>query len=132
MAGSVVATGGQQAPGGGKLTHVKLVTARSPLKHVTVRLTSACIGSEPATSSLSTACQVALEEEENVAELKRKLEQAVGVPASDMKIRLGGYNQFVMIDTTSNIRVGSCGVTKGAQRAGADAGTRTGTLRCAL
>jgi hypothetical protein len=75
---------------------------------------------------------VALEEEENVAELKRKLEQAVGVPASDMKIRLGGYNQFVMIDTASNIRVGSCGLTKGAQRTGRTPGTRTGTPRSAL
>ena len=60
-----------------------------------------------------------MEEEDNVAELKRKLEQAVGIPAADMKIRLGGYNQFVMIDTTSNIRVGSCGLTQGAQGTGA-------------
>lgn len=60
-----------------------------------------------------------MEEEDNVAELKRKLEQAVGIPAADMKIRLGGYNQFVMIDTTSNIRVGSCGLTQGAQGPGA-------------
>jgi hypothetical protein len=40
MAGPIAAVGGPQAPGGGKPTHVKLVTARSPLKHVTVRLTS--------------------------------------------------------------------------------------------
>lgn len=46
--------------------------------------------------------------------VKRKLQAATGIPASNMKIRLGGYNQFVMIDTTSNIRVGSSGITSGA------------------
>jgi len=104
--------------GGVKPTLVKLVTARSPLKSVTVRergcgLTACHIAERMCVGPL---CQVDLEEEEDVSELKRKLAQAVPVPVCDMKIRLGGYNQFVMIDTASNIRVGSTGVTMGASR----------------
>ncbi len=58
--------------------------------------------------------QIDVDEHDSVNVVKRKLQAAVGIPASDMKIRLGGYNQFVMIDTTTNIRVGTCGLTTGA------------------
>ena len=48
--------------------------------------------------------------------VKQRLQEAIGIPASDMKLRLCGHNQMVMIDTASNIKVGSCGVTQGAAR----------------
>jgi len=49
-----------------------------------------------------------------MSEVKRKLERVTGIPAAEMKVRLGGYNQMVMLDTTTNVRVGTCGVTRGA------------------
>jgi hypothetical protein len=55
-----------------------------------------------------------MEEGDSSTAVKQRLQQATGVPASEMKIRLGGYNQMVMIDTTTNIRVGTCGMTQGA------------------
>jgi hypothetical protein len=55
-----------------------------------------------------------MEEGDSTTAIKQRLQQATGVPAAEMKLRLGGYNQMVMIDTASNIRVGSCGVTQGA------------------
>ena len=58
--------------------------------------------------------QIELEEGDSSSLVKQRLQAATGVPATDMKIRLGGYNQMVMIDTASNIRVGTSGITKGA------------------
>ena len=61
--------------------------------------------------------------------VKQRLQEAIGIPASDMKLRLCGHNQMVMIDTASNIKVGSCGVTQGAARARArGAASATGLL----
>ena len=55
-----------------------------------------------------------MEEGDSSTAIKERLQRATGVPAADIKLRLGGYNQMVMIDKASNIRVGSCGVTQGA------------------
>lgn len=57
-----------------------------------------------------------MEEGDRPSVVKQRLQKAIGVPAADMKLRLCGHNQMVMIDTVSNIKVGSCGVTQGAAR----------------
>ena len=66
-----------------------------------------------------------MEEGDSATRIKERLAAATGVPAKDMKLRMGGYNQMVMIDTASNIRVGTCGVTQGERCA------RGGARRCA-
>lgn len=45
--------------------------------------------------------------------IKQRLERELGIPAKDMKLRVSGSG-LVMIDTASNIRVGSAGTTQGA------------------
>ena len=60
--------------------------------------------------------QIDVEEGDRPTVVKQRLQEATGVPAADMKLRLCGSNQMVMIDTISNIKVGSCGVTHGAPR----------------
>ena len=64
-----------------------------------------------------------MEEGDSSTLIKQRLQAATGVPAKDIKLRMGGYNQMVMIDTASNIRVGTCGVTQG-ERCGALHGCR--------
>ena len=68
-----------------------------------------------------------MEDDDDVRILKTRLQQKLGnaIPVSDMKIRLGGYNQFVMIDTASNIRVGTSGVTVGARLGQEDSSVTT-------
>jgi len=97
-------------------THVKLVTNRCPQKSVEVRASGvyrAQVGSRYAAAS-HLPRQINLEEHDKMSEVKRKLERVTGIPAAEMKVRLGGYNQMVMLDTTTNVRVGTCGVTRGA------------------
>ena len=62
-----------------------------------------------------------MEEGDRPTVVKQRLQEAIGIPASDMKLRLCGHNQMVMIDTASNIKVGSCGVTQGTAKARARA-----------
>ena len=57
--------------------------------------------------------QVPLEATENKTVLKERLSALTGIPVADMKIRISA-NQVVMIDTQSNILVGSTGVSAGA------------------
>ena len=106
---------------GGVLTSVKLVTQRYSEQSVTVRRAArrgACPLARTAHGLTRADCaaQIDVDEGDRPSVVKQRLEKAIGVPAADMKLRLSGHNQMVMVDTASNIKVGSCGVTQGAQR----------------
>lgn len=46
--------------------------------------------------------------------IAKLVEQKTGIPAKDLTVMMGGYNQITVLDRKSNVLIGSCGISMGA------------------
>ena len=61
----------------------------------------------------SRVCNLPDEAAEPMSSIKRKLEQATGVPVEFQKVMLSSISELCMGDKRTNIKFGSCGTANG-------------------
>ena len=58
--------------------------------------------------------EIDLEPEESMLSIKKKLEEATGVPVVEQKVMLAGLDELMMGDKRTNIKFGKCGTSNTA------------------
>jgi len=58
--------------------------------------------------------EIDIEPEESMLSIKKKLEEATGVPVGEQKVMLAGLDELMMGDKRTNIKFGKCGTSSTA------------------
>merc|ERR1712224_512371 len=58
--------------------------------------------------------KIDIEPEESMLSIKKKLEEATGVPVGEQKVMLAGLDELMMGDKRTNIKFGKCGTSSTA------------------